>query len=338
MASYFGQFQSFDPLFEKVPNTPLKYLPEIAFRARELIKNRTVAQLESLAKAIDFAVYCHYVEIKENQIQSLRDSLGPVLNTARRFKLEPIGVDIEYDQAIETRGKFFEWNDAITDGGQWVFKDGAVDALGIATAYNSSEVDALKACREYWCELAQEIHDGRPYELFATLALWLLADAIACLAPNKARDDLNQLMAMLPKVMESEFGIQSSPTFYSPAVDASAVAYKAMDALCFAEHLQEIDRLAALNLRQEVAKQEDERQNRSIKGRQLNNARHREGYEAKAKVIEEWERDYSKFPSAEKAGQYFSVWLEAQELKKFEPRTVTGWVREHAKKVGVKFR
>lgn len=337
MASYFGQFQRFDPLSGAVPNTPLKYLSEIAWRARQLLKDRTVDQLHGLAKTIDFAIFSYYDELKENEIHRLRKSLEAELNTPRRYKREPTGTDYKYDQAKETWDRLFVWDGGSAENGMWLFRDGAEDELDIPTIFNSSEVKALKECKDWWVELAQEIPDGKPHELFSTLSLWLIADAIAALAPNKTRDDLNHLLGMLSEAIEADTGIKSPQNLFSPAVDASEIAHKAMDALCFSEHLQSLEKHEELNLQKEAAKQEDERKRRSMKGQELNIIRHQSRNEAQAKAVDEWEKNYSQFPSAEKAGRHLADWLAEQGFQ-FEPRTVIGWIRNHAKTVGIKFR
>lgn len=337
MASYFGQFQRFNPLSGTIPDTPFKYLPEIARRTRQLLKDRTVDQLHALAKTIDFAIFCHLDELKENEIHRLRESLESELNTLSRYKLEPPGTDLKYDQAKEAWERYFEWDGGSIENGGWLFRDGAEDELDIPTAFNSSEVDALKDCKDWWVELAQEIPDGKPHELFATLSLWLIVDAIHSLAPNKTRDDCNHLLVMLSEIIETETGTKSPPNLLSPTVEAAEIAYKAMDALCFSEHLQSFEKHEKTNLLKEAAKQEDERKQRSMKGQELNIIRHQRRNEAQAKAIKEWEKDYSQFPSAEKAGRYLADWLAEQGFQ-FEPRTVTSWIRGHAKTAGIKFR
>lgn len=69
----------------------------------------------------------------------------------------------------------------------------------------------------------------------------------------------------------------------------------------------------------------------------LNKVRHEKNHEARAMAIEEWEKNPSKYPSAEKAGRAIADWLRSKGHN-FEPRTVTGWIRSHAKQKGVRFR
>lgn len=70
---------------------------------------------------------------------------------------------------------------------------------------------------------------------------------------------------------------------------------------------------------------------------QLNVTRHKANHAARDRVVSEWEKAQATWPSAEKAGLYFADLL-AKEGSTYQPRTVTGWIRAHAKKVGVRFR
>ncbi len=75
----------------------------------------------------------------------------------------------------------------------------------------------------------------------------------------------------------------------------------------------------------------------SEKMKALNLARHRSNHAARERVVSEWEKSPSTWPSAEKAGLYFADLL-AKEGSTYEPRTVTDWIRTHARKVGIRFR
>ena len=111
---------------------------------------------------------------------------------------------------------------------------------------------------------------------------------------------------------------------------ASHCAIKAMDAVCYAEQLQAIERwnithaqtLAKAHeeyLNKELERQEVERKRRSTSSEIANQVRHQKTNEAKAKVVEEWEKNPTRFPSAEKAGLYLADWLESEGFK-YEPR------------------
>jgi len=195
--------------------------------------------------------------------------------------------------------------------------------------------------------------DGKPYEAFAVLSLWMLADAIEWLQHKKA-DGLDEPLAAVLK----ELGNNDRYVPINVSL-AGEYALQAMDAVCHAEHLLEIERLeqahdsmiemmskqiemASKQMHNDylcrVAQQEkEERTRRSMKAEALNIARHRKTREAKERVFKEWEKDPSKFPSAEKAGRHLCDWL-AREGMEYEPRTVIAWIRDHAKRIGVRFR
>jgi hypothetical protein len=82
--SYFGQLQRFDPKLGEIPNGPVPGMPSIAFRSRQLLNSRTSEQIHSVAKAIDFAIYEHFNELEENEIQRLRSDLEAILSIPRR--------------------------------------------------------------------------------------------------------------------------------------------------------------------------------------------------------------------------------------------------------------
>lgn len=121
-----------------------------------------------------------------------------------------------------------------------------------------------------------------------------------------------------------------------------------MDAVCYAEHSRETELMKTayfLELAkthsdyqdQQAKQQEDERKRRSMRAEQLNLARHKKTNEAKAIAIKEWEKEPTKFPSAAKAGNYFSNWLKAKGFD-YEPRTVTDWFLAAAKERNIRFR
>jgi len=234
--------------------------------------------------------------------------------------------------------KFFEWDGGSRANGHWIFNDAMEGQLEIPTTENTGEVDALKECIELWDDIGGEYFaDAKPYEAFAVLSLWMLGDAIEWLQ-HKDDGGLDEPVAAILK----ELGIGASL--------AGEYALKAMDAVCHAEHLHEMARLKeehALDLSKThesylvkaVKKIASEGKRRSIIAEQLNVKRHCKTREAKAKAIEEWNRSRSKWPSAEKAGNELAKWVVTQGIvESIEPRTVTNWIREYAKQIGVRLR
>jgi hypothetical protein len=307
------QFERFDPLIGDVPELPFTYLPEIAERARSILRRNSFIQLDAAAKRIS------------KEIDIYLDDLKYVAVSELKSKLEAEGVSLE---------TYFEWDGGTEANGSWVFKDDMVDDLEILTESNCSEVDVLKTIindRDFIFFSPEgapepepvEYPEGKAVYLFAVLSLWLLADAI-------------------------EWSKKGGK--YSLCI-AGEFAIKSMDAVCYGEHLLEIDFHADYLKKQYGAEQtgalrkqhaeyeKSTKQAKSERAKDLNRLRHAPTNHAKKVVTAEWGKNPSQFASAEKAGKYFADWLEDQGIvKSIEPRTVTGWIRDYAKEFGVKLR
>lgn len=326
--SYCKQFKTFDPLYGDVPDSPFNYLPSIANRARELLQGRTSDQIESAAIDIDWAISEYFKTVKEEEIARLRRKLDEPCSW------ETAAADIE--SAYDNAQMFFVWDGDSQANGGWVFNESMEELLLIPTPEIMTEVDALKECVGWFNGIGGEgFHDAKDYEFFAVLGLWMVADALNWIRRRRRN--------------QSDTGLFSL---------AGGCAIKAMDAVCYAEHLHDrvrmdsvvSEKIAALQDQLKayetiqaslVASQEtrlrEEKQKRSLIAERLNIERHKTRNEARAKAIEEWEKEPSRFRSAEKAGNYLADWLE-QFGYTYEPRTVTTWIREYAKEIGVKFR
>lgn len=329
---FFQQFEKFDPLSGDVPSHPFSYLPEIAYRARALLQYRTAEQITSIAKMINERVDGYFSDLKYSAILELKEKLASDEDT---FAL------------------FFEWDGGTVENGKWLFKDDMEDELDIQTSANTSEVDALKTIienRGSWgyfigTETVDEGYpEGKDYELFAVLSLWLLADAM---------ERMND---------KSKYGLSI----------AGEYAIKAMDAVCYAEHLREVDWLLSYAKRQanteltealtkqtanhkewmrsyENGKNERILMQKSKRAKELNALRHQETNIAKNLVIGEWDKNRNQFPSGEQAGLHYADWLETQAVfhkhskenntyEWYTQRTVTKWIRDYAKGIGFLFR
>lgn len=344
---FYNQFKKFNPKSGDVPRHPFSYLPEIASRARALLKTRTADQIEDAASGIDWAIDEYFRSLKDEEIARLKNEV----DRPRRWK------DGSDDTDFNDAAKFFDWvvdspaNEFSPEEGHWVFNDRMEDELDIQTAGNTSEVDALKNCIDWWDDIGgADFPNGKPEELFAALSLWLLADAIGWLGHRSSETEKSFLSSLdhllkLPEGMEDELidagiSIRTTDTEINLSL-AGECALKAMDAACYAEQLHEVAGLEAM-YKLKLAKNNDdhlknEAKRRSMVAEKLNIARHRKNSEAKAKIIAEWENDRSKFISAEKYGLHLADWLGTQGLQ-YEPRTVTNWIRAHAKQIGVALR
>jgi len=340
------QFETFDPLLGDVPFFPFSYLPAIAFRARELLKHRSAEQITLIAKKVNQEIDEHFCILKENAICKLEGDIGP------------------YDE--ERFFTYFEWDGGTRANGRFFFKDEMVDDLEIETWENANETDVLKTVLDTRNDDAlfkntepssMEYAEGKDYELFAALSLWMLADALSFQ--------------------------DKSPVSLS---FSGEYALKAMDAVCYAEYLQQANFVVAksnIELNEELLRRKSEltgerikqkseqdewlinqnyvtkevllefesvlnekfkkqhKENQNVINKQksddLNHHRHKKGNEIKDWTISEWEKT-SRFLSADKAGIFFADLLQEKRGIKREPRTISDWLRQSAKERGVRLR
>ena len=322
---FFKQFEIFDPVTGDVPGYPFGAMPEIATRARSILSGWTTDRLTKAAKKINNEIQRYFSDLKYVAVEDLRSKLQ-------------VG-----DDEFNT---YFEWNGGTPENGKWVFKDDMDEFLEIPTETNCSEVDALKAVIEnrdsclFLPEGAPESEvdhwpEGDTHELFAVLALWLLADAI--------------------------YWIEKSSDKFGPSIFGE-YAIKAMDAVCHAEHVREVEWLEqwhrkgllevsskeqgrreelADSIRRDMAAElaAHEQSKRSARSERLNAARHAKRNHAKDLVCAEWAKNPSKYKSFEKAGADLADWVvDRQLLKNAEPRTVAEWLREYGRGINFKYR
>ena len=326
------QFQVFDPVSGYVPEYPFSRLPDIASRALSILTGQTAEQIESAAKRISREIEGYFSDLKFQAVDELT---------------------VKFQNNPEAYQEFFESDGGTLANGRWVYRHEMDEELDIPTALNSSEVDALKTIIENrdscfflprGAPLPEIEHwpEGRTHELFAVLALKMLADCIRWTGSGKGLTHLSI---------------------------AGACALEAMDAVCFGEHVREVEWLEKFHKKQllEVAacngaliggmtervrtdllaeQIAHERARQAARSEQMNAARHRGTNDAKELVCKHWENAFRDFPSAEQAGNHYATWLEKKsmgyQLKGkqvfYQPRAVTGWIRRHAKEKGIKFR
>jgi hypothetical protein len=319
-----SEFESFDPVSGYVPDYPCKSFSVIATRARSILAGWSKDQIGEAANRVISEVNVYFGDLKSEAVDELR------------WRLQD-------DPAEFVR--FFEWDDGTNANGQWLFREEMEDELDIPTQWNCSEVDALKTIiddRDSCLHLSQaaplpEIAhwpEGSTEKLFAALALWLLACAI------RASENLDR---------------------YSLA-NAGNIAAEAMDAVCYAEQLHEVDWLERYHEKKlvEVTRNEDtrraelveiarrkfaeeqaehERVKRSARSAQMNASRHANRHRAKDLACVEWAKTRFKYSSFEKAGDDFADWVvDKQLLEKVEPRTVAGWLRDYGREIGFRYK
>lgn len=296
----FPQFENFDPLTGDVPHDPFPSLPGIAARARSVLEKRTSDQIYLDAFEIACAIKNYFVILKNQAIDRLWDELD--------------GDGVE---------EYFVLNGARDDRRNWTFRDEKTADLDIETDEDISEIEKLKMVIGVWSGTNTIEHPRFSWEEhFAVYSIFQVADVVQWIRCHT--DEMDG---------------------YSETLES---ALTALEAVCYVDYMRESSRLWQVVLRNlskrdewhqrlEQARLEDERSQRSIRAEAMNVARHQKTNEAKARAIQEWVKDPSKFPSAEKAGNHFADWLAEQGFR-YEPRTVTAWIRTYARQEGIRIR
>jgi hypothetical protein len=345
---YFRQFESFNPLSGALSDT-FTYLPAIAQRARFLLRGRTVEEVGFAAAGIDWVIdefFSDAIKSRQEEILSLKtqeiERISRVMNEPRRWKHEDTS---DYEQAE----KYCCFRSNSDGSGEWIFdssKEALLErsieeSLGIPNSDDTDELTALKFCLEVWddAEVAgPDFLDGKSYELFSVLALWKLSEVMERLRDDRVEyfDPQREFLIATDKFLEAVTGSRDFKIRFKFA-HAAESAIQAMEAVAYAEHLFTMKRVEEKQAHSVTKKKEQERSQRSMSAIKLNIARHQKTNATKARVLEVWEKQPDQFLSAEKAGRHYSDWLQEKGLT-FEPRTVTGWIRAHAKQLGIRFR
>ncbi len=249
---FYRQFETFDPLAAQPPSYPFPALPVIAARARALLRGRTRDQITSAAKIVEFLVERYFADAKASYVREVLESDG--------WELAYLPSDERNEAGV--RKLLENWpSDAEDSPPEFPSSD------------NTSDVEALKRCVDDYLLDDEDFPEGKSHELFAVLALWLVADSIKWLQwtsdPKKMLAELQELRSCLPPDL---------PGFFAPDIDkaradlqdrlpefvaecqkidlsmgltdqqvqyscAGSSALEAMDAVCYAEFLQRSDEL-----------------------------------------------------------------------------------------------
>lgn len=280
---FYRQFEIMDPLTGSASGSPFTQLPNIAFRARLLLRGRTSDQLHAAACTVDWCI----------------------------------------DQYFET------------EESDYLRRATAHDRPNYATRDNTSELQALRACIDWFLpDDDPEFPDGKKHEYVAVLVLWKVADTVGWLQkktrPTTGIPEIDKLSASLP----AEWTVEN------PAVRehaAAECALDAMDAVCWAEHLQAIEavnseaeslRIAAKGTPSETEALDDER-TRRLRSEAASRAarhRHRGNHENKRKVCEWCEKNLHTYTSMEKAAN--AVTSGTPPLVDVTPRTALKWIAD----------
>ena len=241
---FYRQFDNFDPLTEKVYG-PFSAIQEIADKARKLLTTRSREEIEYAAFFVDWAIENFLKDEIEYGLADLQKQ-----RIARQETIHTLEQQCEEDEYIDHRDfpeimSDEDFRSNLEDRLVWAFKE-------CYSWHSPSEEDEL------------EFKDGKDYEYFAVLALWLVADAVeadkysgaAALERAKALG-----MEMSPEVIQRyekghsisdelrskmlALGIGPLPEYFATPDEirlskSGHYAIAAMEAVCFAEHLYEV--------------------------------------------------------------------------------------------------
>src|ERR1700740_3339113 len=156
---FLNQFDRFNPLTGGVPTYPFKSLPNIASRARALLRGRTIEQISYIARTADWLVYEYFRNEREKVARALFASRDPIVNLLSHEERSAKGLA----NLLEN------WPENASMEPPYVADDG-----------NTSAVQALKAVISGYVVLEgdEELPDAKEAENVATIALWMVADAL----------------------------------------------------------------------------------------------------------------------------------------------------------------
>lgn len=312
-------FANFKPTNGSVSFRHFDQLSSIAWRARNLLEKRTDEQVESMVSVIDDMIEDYFRTAKDEEIERLK-----------------------------SEGKY-EYLEGDEDGNYLDIKSDAESELDYPTAENTREIDALEMIVGTWSNIfGDEAPEPLDHEYFAALALAKIGEIINSLEYTydyktrkfEKRDPKNSVESYIYR-------------------RAAEKAIEAMEAVVIAENKRETDRLesryrklldeakahASAALRQHIDEQvqaaiEDFKERQKEEARNNGRLAHKDLESHKALVLEDWEKDPSAHRSADRAAVFYVDWLKEVHgvQKDYQPRTVSKWIREHARVKGIRLR
>jgi hypothetical protein len=312
-------FANFKPVTGNVPYRHFDQLSSIAWRARNLLEKRTDDQVEHLAIVIDEMVEDYFRDAKEEEI--------------RRLKKE---------------GKY-EYLEGDEDGNYTGIRSEFEDELEYPTAENTKEIDALSivvgSCSGVFGDETPDPHD---HEYYAALALARIGEVVNAL-DFEYDFKTRKFEKRDPKKVVDSYEYRR----------AAEKALEALEAVMVGENAKSLDRLESRykklldEARAHASKAMQDHMDRQVQAaiedyeRQQKEAARNNGKLAhknleihKSLVLEHWSADPAAHRSADRAARYYVEWLKNEHGvdKDYQPRTVSKWIREHAKETGIRLR
>jgi hypothetical protein len=314
----YSQFNDFKPLKDEVPYFPITEARNIAGRARSLLRinKRTEDDVQAIATDASQIMEAYFDHEKEAKLEEIQ------------------------------REKRWDLLDGDEDGNFLSFKSEAFDEFDIRTSDNTPTIDALIEGIDYCFDPAGvEVKDAEPYEYFAVLALWFIADYLEDLETKFEFKKLKRVKRIHKKYTAEEilqFGQKIFEAFESVAHAEQLRAIKRVEEKYeskiqkILDEKSRISKSASETMSKEVRREMDE----EYKKERREHAKKMAAISKKPRnasldaALAKWDREPAlQALSAAKAGAKLSTWLGTQDLEFFEPRTVAEWVSAHKKKI-----
>jgi hypothetical protein len=307
---YWKQFDNFDPLTGQVPYWPFSQSSGIVWRARNLLRARTSDQIMHLASFSDQIVSEYFSQAKTDEIERLKN---------------------------EGQWEFF---DSDEDGNILEINENRLSECDFPNPDNTSDIDALTECIDGWTDVFGDgSPEPEPFEYFATMALWKVADAI---------ERVTYVYDIKTRTYSKKDRKKLESYDYTSAAGSLV---EAMEAICHAESLRDIEhrekrfseqlqiaekqtsaKVLKANEEKWKALQEQENKQKSDHAKRMAELSKANRNKSMAAVLLSWDGDAAMQKlSIAKAGIRLSSWLATQDLEFFEPRTVSLWISAHKK-------
>ena len=314
----YSQFNDFKPLKDEVPYFPITEARNISGRARSLLRinKRTEDDVQAIATDASQIMEAYFDHEKEAKLEEIQ------------------------------REKRWDLLDGDEDGNFLSFKSEAFDEFDIRTSDNTPTIDALIEGIDYCFDPASvDVKDVEPYEYFAVLTLWFIADYLQDLETKFELKQLKRVKRTDKKYTAEEvlqFGQKIFEAFEAVAHAEQLRAIKRVEEKYeskiqkILDDKSKISKSASEKMSEEVRREieEESKNDRREHAKKMAALSKKSRNESMDAVLAKWDSEPQlQALSAAKSGAKLSTWLGTQNLEFFEPRTVAEWVSAHKKKI-----
>jgi hypothetical protein len=307
---YWRQFKNFDPLTGQVPYWPFGKLSGVAWRARNLLRERTSDQIEQIANTASDSIEEYFRQAKDEEIARLQN---------------------------DEQWEFLEVDE---DGNVQGLNSDRENELDFPTSDNTSDLDALSESVGTWTNI---FDDGSPdpevFEYYAAMSLWKVADAIYKVTYTYDFKNSKDVEKERRNLTSTDFAFAGEHAI--EAMELICHAEKLRDSgrtmeVFLGRLCDERQHASAEVQREHEAKwkalQTEEAKQKSENAKKMAVLSKASRNKSMAAALSQWDQDVAmqKLSSA-KSGIKLSNWLALQDLEFFEPRTVSQWISAHKK-------